>query len=73
MQLDRLLGLGDVLVDADDHALARLDLLLPAESGTLDLPLHEALLDRLTAPPSSSTRSISSHARASSSSVSASM
>jgi len=35
--LDRLLGLGDVHVDADDRALASLDLLLPPERGLLDL------------------------------------
>ena len=46
MQLDRLLvSLGEA-VDADDHALARLDFLLPAERRLLDLLLHEALLDR---------------------------
>ena len=47
LQLDRLLPLGHVLVDADDHPLARLDVLLPLERGVLDLPLHEALLDRV--------------------------
>ena len=36
-----------VAVDADDRALARLDLLLPLEGGLLDLVLHEAPLDRL--------------------------
>src|SRR5207302_7971644 len=46
LQLDRLLRLGAVLVDADDHALALLDLLLPPERGVLDLALDEALLDR---------------------------
>ena len=46
VQLDvLLLGLGEA-VDADDHALARLDLLVPAEGGVLDLALDEALLDR---------------------------
>ena len=35
-----------VHVDADDRALARLDLLLPPERRVLDLALHEALLDR---------------------------
>ena len=36
-----------VLVHADDHALARLDLLVVAERRLLDLPLDEAALDRL--------------------------
>ncbi len=44
------LGLGVVVlgeaVDADDHALAALDLALPLERGLLDLVLDEAGLDR---------------------------
>ena len=40
-----LVGVGEG-VDADDHALARLDLLVPAERRLLDLALDEALLDR---------------------------
>ena len=47
VQLDRQLRLGRVRVDADDHPLARLDLLLPAERGALDLALHETPLDSL--------------------------
>src|SRR5581483_6732619 len=51
VQLDALrLGLGEA-VDADDRALAALDLLLPLEGGLLDLVLHEALLDRLDRAP----------------------
>ena len=46
VQLDRRLRLGRELVDADDHPLARLDRLLPAVGGDLDLALHEAALDR---------------------------
>ena len=46
MPLDRLLLTLGEAVDADDHALAGLDLLLPAERRLLDLRLHEALLDR---------------------------
>src|SRR3954454_3163898 len=46
LQLDWLLGLRTVLVDADDHARAGLDLLLPLERRVLDLRLDEALLDR---------------------------
>src|SRR2546422_2703339 len=47
MQLDLLdLFFGEA-VDADDRALAALDLLLPLEGGLLDLVLHEAPLDRL--------------------------
>src|SRR5262249_26972953 len=47
VQLDRLaLGL-DESIHTDDHALAGLDLLLVAESGLLDLVLHEAAVDRL--------------------------
>jgi hypothetical protein len=46
VELDPL-GLVDrVTVDADDHALALLDLALPAERGLLDLLLHPAGLDR---------------------------
>ena len=45
LQLDRELRLGCVFVHADDHALTRLDLLLPLERGVLDLALDEALLD----------------------------
>ena len=60
-------------VDADDHALARLD--LAAASGTPP-PRSRACTQpssiAATAPPSSSIRAISSRARASSSSVSAS-
>ena len=46
VQLDRLLVVLVEAVDADDHALARLDLLLVAERRLLDLVLDEALLDR---------------------------
>src|SRR5207249_8860338 len=46
MQLDVLFLALVEAVDADDHALARLDLLLVAERGLLDLALDEALLDR---------------------------
>ena len=46
VQLDVLLLVLGEAVDADDHALARLDLLVPAERGVLDLALDEALLDR---------------------------
>ena len=45
MQLDRLLLTLGEAVDADDHPLAGLDFLLPAERRLLDLALHEALLD----------------------------
>src|SRR3954453_20631671 len=46
MRLDRrVLGL-DVAVDADDHALAPLDLRLVAEARLGDLALEEVLLDR---------------------------
>ena len=46
LQLDVLLpGLLEA-IDAHDHALARLDLLLVAERRLLDLALDEALLDR---------------------------
>src|SRR5207237_4186574 len=38
--------LGDEAVDADDDAIARLDLLLVAERRLCDLPLEEVLLDR---------------------------
>src|SRR5947209_8076896 len=46
MQLDLLLVALREAVDPDDHALAGLDLLLPAERRLLDLVLHESLLDR---------------------------
>ena len=46
VQLDRFLLRLVELVDADDHALARLDLLLVPERRLLDLLLDEALLDR---------------------------
>ena len=46
VQLDRLRLLLAVAVDADDHALARLDLGRVLERRLLDLPLDEALLDR---------------------------
>ena len=45
-QLDLLRVVLDEAVDADDHPLARLDLLVPAERRFLDLALDEALLDR---------------------------
>jgi hypothetical protein len=45
VQLDVLLVLGRVAVDADDHPLALFDLLLPAERRLFDLCLDEALLD----------------------------
>ena len=73
VQLDRLLVCFVEPVHADDHALACLDLLLVAEGGLLDLVLDEPCSIAATAPPSSSIRSISSDARRSSSSVSASM
>ncbi len=44
--LDRLLVVVPVAVDADDDALAGLDLGLVAEGGVGDLALHEVLLDR---------------------------
>ena len=47
MQLDRLLAVLREPVDADDHALAGLDLGLVAEGRLLDLTLDEPLLDRL--------------------------
>ncbi len=40
-----LLALDDVVVDADDLALARLDLLLECEGGVCDLALRKACLD----------------------------
>ena len=46
VQLHRFLLVLREPVHAHDHALARLDLLVPAERGLLDLPLDEALLDR---------------------------
>src|SRR5438876_4030084 len=46
VQLDRLALLFPKTVDADDDALARLDLLLVPECGLLDLVLDEAPLDR---------------------------
>ena len=73
VQLDVLLFVLREAVDADDHALARLDLLVPAEGGLLDLRWTKPCSTAATAPPSSSIRSISSSARCSSSSVSASM
>src|SRR5471032_3162509 len=45
LELDRLLRLGNVRVDADDRALATLDLELPPERSLLDLALHVSLLD----------------------------
>ena len=45
VQLDRLPRLAAEDVHTDDRALARLDLLLPAERRRLDLALDEALLD----------------------------
>ena len=50
LQLDRLLRLGHVLVDADDHPLPRLDVPLPPVGRSLDLALHETLLDRAHGP-----------------------
>src|SRR5438552_14015141 len=47
LQLDPLGRLLDVAVDADDDALAALDLLLPHERRLLDLVLPESTLDRL--------------------------
>ena len=47
MELDPLRLVLLVAVDADDDALAVLDLLLPVECRLLDLRLHEAPLDRL--------------------------
>src|SRR5947207_9436091 len=46
LKLDRLRLVLDEAVDADDHTLAALDLLLPLESRLLDLVLDEAALDR---------------------------
>ena len=45
VELDALLALLGEVVDADDDALAALDLCLVAVGGVLDLGLHEALLD----------------------------
>ena len=46
VELDPLRLVHRVSVDTDDHALALLDLALPAERGLLDLLLHPAGLDR---------------------------
>ena len=50
MKFDRLLLAFREPIDAYDHALAALDLLLPAKCRLLDLVLHEALLDRDNGP-----------------------
>ena len=65
LELDRLLRVGGVPVDADDHALARSTCLLPSNAAPSISPCTQPCSTAATAPPISSIRSISSVARAS--------
>src|SRR3954454_10846789 len=51
LQLDLLILVLGIAVDAHDHALAGFDLALPVVGRLLDLVLHEAALDRVDGAP----------------------